>query len=431
MTSLPLKIYYGILRFSAPVLEHILKLRCERGKEISARLGERKGVADMARPSGKLLWLHGASVGESLSALLLVERLLEADENLHIMVTTGTVTSAELLENRLPKRAFHQFIPLDNPLWVKKFYDHWQPDMVLWMESEIWPHLLLEAKKRGIPVALLNARISPKSLDNWRKFPKTISEIMSVFSFCHAQADYEIGHLEALGANNIAALGNLKYAAAAPSCDEIELEALKKELAGRDILFYASTHKGEEILAAKTHERLKEKFPDLLTLIAPRHPQRGVGICAEFEKEGFEISCRSEGKGLNKKSDIYICDTLGEYGLFYRLADIAIIGGSFVPHGGQTPIEAAKLGCPIIYGEYMFNFVEICEELEKAEAALLVKGGGALGEAISDLLGNADSRGKMADNAKKVAMDNAAVIDRVMKHISPLLKEAGIKGVEI
>ncbi|MEZ5919450.1 MAG: glycosyltransferase N-terminal domain-containing protein [Alphaproteobacteria bacterium] len=208
-----LNLYQWATRHSETLLRAVLKKRVAGGKEDPARLNEREGVANWARPEGQLLWLHAASVGEAQSALILIEKLLALNPALHILVTTGTVTSAQLMEKKLPERAFHQFYPLDHPRWVTRFLDHWRPNMVLWMESELWPNMLSEIGKLSIPCALINARLSPRSYKRWRAFRHSAEALLRTFDVILTQTPQDKDYYDTLGAPQVIAAGNLKYSA--------------------------------------------------------------------------------------------------------------------------------------------------------------------------------------------------------------------------
>ncbi|PZO84230.1 MAG: 3-deoxy-D-manno-octulosonic acid transferase, partial [Micavibrio aeruginosavorus] len=281
-----LTLYETLIRAGKPALEMLLRARARRGKEDSLRINERKGRASIKRPAGKIVWVHAASVGEAQSALILINAMDNAAPDTHIVVTTGTVTSATLMERRLPANAFHQYVPLDHPVWVKSFLDHWQPDLALWMESELWPNMLGALKRRNIPAILVNARLSENSFRNWSMAKGAASKILGTFDLILAQTKADAHRFESLGAKNVTAGDNLKYGAAPLPYDELSLSALSLTVDGRPVWVYASTHEGEEDLACRVHARLKETIPSLLTIIVPRHPERREDVA----KSCFENS---------------------------------------------------------------------------------------------------------------------------------------------
>lgn len=414
-------LYRQVMRFGTPVINYWLQKRHARGKEDITRLSERRGQAACSRPAGKLIWCHAASVGESLSFLVLVNRLLERYPDAHLMMTTGTVTSAKLMADRLPGRAFHQYMPVDHPRWVAQFLDHWQPDMVIWAESEYWPNMIAEIRKRHIPAALVNARMSPKSFIRWQRVPSFIGRLLSAFDVCLAQNAAEGDRLEKLGAKKVCVSGNLKYAARPLPYNEKDCDALLAAIGTRPVWTFASTHPGEEEMAITVHQHLKQTLPDMLSLVIPRHPQRGAEIATQLRAAGLKVCVRSEGKLPDDTDDIYLCDTIGEMGLFFSAVKPVAMGGSFVPHGGHNPIEPAQYGCVVLYGPHMFNFLSICEDFEKVGAAWRVQDAQDLAEKLQALLQDPQQGAGVSKAAQKLTQDMASVVETIMQDLSPVL----------
>ncbi|MCZ6861399.1 MAG: 3-deoxy-D-manno-octulosonic acid transferase, partial [Alphaproteobacteria bacterium] len=333
------RLYIAVTNLAGPVFRLVLAIRRARGKEDRQRIGERFGRPGHDRPEGALIWVHGASVGESLSILPLIERLIADRPDLNVVVTTGTVTSAILMSRRLPNGAFHQFVPIDRRAEVRRFLGHWRPDLALWLESELWPILLTEISARGTPIVLLNARMSRRSFARWRRWPGFARFVLTRFALCLAQSEADAERLAGLGAPSPACPGNLKFASPPLPADEQTLSRLRAEVSNRPVWLAGSTHPGEEEIIADAHKRLGERFDDLLTIIVPRHPGRGPEIARELAMGGLETALRSSGDAIALGTAIYVADTMGELGLFYRLAEVVFIGGSLVPHGGQNPIE--------------------------------------------------------------------------------------------
>lgn len=410
----------------APALPLYLRWRVRAGKEIADRLPERFGQA-VDRPPGPLLWLHAASVGETLSALPLIEALLAAAPALNLLVTTGTVTSASLLERRLAPdlapRIRHRFVPLDVPRWAGRFLDGWRPDAAVFLESELWPNLIAAIRARGTPLALVNGRMSERSAQGWQRAPGLVRELLGSFRLVLAQTEADRARFAALGAADAECWGNLKDAAPPLPADASELARLRGLLAGRPVLLAASTHPGEEAIVAAAHERLRPRFPGLLTVIVPRHPQRGEAIARELVRPG--LARRATGADPAPDTGLYLADTLGELGLFYRLAQVCFVGGSLVRHGGQNPLEPARLGCPILFGPHTWNFEEPVARLLAAGAALRVEPGddsaGALAEVAGAVLSNQDRGKAMAGSAAAIAAGEAALPSRVAAALVPLL----------
>jgi 3-deoxy-D-manno-octulosonic-acid transferase len=332
----------------APLLRAHLRWRAGRGKEIAGRLGERRGEG-ARRPPGRLLWLHAASVGETLSLLPLLDALAERAPDLSVLVTTGTVTAAALLARRLPPalaaRVVHRFAPLDVPRWADRFLAGWRPDAGALVESELWPNLIRAARRRGVPLALVNARLSERSARRWRRWaPGLAREMVSAFSPVLAQTPADAARLGALGARLALCVGNLKDAAAPLPADPVELARLRHATAGRPVFLAASTHPGEEAVVLDAHRRAAARLPGLLTVVVPRHPHRGPAVVAEAGD--LAVARRAAGEAPGPGTAVYVADTLGELGLFYRLAGVCLVGGSLVPHGGQNPLGAGPPRLP-------------------------------------------------------------------------------------
>lgn len=418
------KAYRAITRMLSCALPWYLNKRVEKGKEDPERLQERYGKTDKPRPEGKLIWVHGASVGETLSLQSLIERMLQQFPDAHVLVTSGTVTSARLMAERLPERAFHQFIPLDHPDYVSAFLDHWKPDVVLWAESDLWPNMLMEMRNRNLPAALINGRMSKKSVAKWSKMSSFARNILSSFQMCLVQNEYEAEHFIQIGAQNVNPVGNLKYSAEPLTCNEEQRELLMEALEGRPHWFYASTHPGEEELALRMHQRLKKKFPTLVTIIAPRHPERRDEITELCIDADLKFTQRSKGEMPGESDDIHLVDTMGDMGLYFRVISLVCIGGSFIPHGGHNPIEPGRLECQILYGPHMHNFVTICEDFETASAARRMNDEEELYEEIYHLFMNPVEGQKLADTARRFTESKAHVIDEILETLFPVFDRA-------
>jgi 3-deoxy-D-manno-octulosonic-acid transferase len=416
-----LLLYRALTGLGAPLINHFLRRRLAAGKEHPERFGERQGIASRARPRGPLAWIHAASVGEAQSALALIEKMLRSRIDLHILITTGTVTSARILAERLPPRSFHQFAPVDRLVWVRRFLDHWDPDMAIWIESEFWPNLISETAERRIPAVLVNGRISRKSAANWRYLPGFIRNIVSEFELCVAQSEDEAARFRRLGANPVHCVGNLKFSAAPLPVDEAELERLAAMVGARPFWLAASTHPGEEAIIADAHMRLRAQFGDLLTIIVPRHPARGAAIARDLAARDLVVSRRTDSPDIESGVDIHIADTLGELGLFYRLAGIVFVGGSLRRHGGHNPLEPAQLDCAVLYGPDMANFTTIAEQLAQAGAATQIEDAQTLGQAVARFLDDPAARQSAATAAAQIANANTTVVDRVLELLQPLI----------
>ncbi|MDA1099597.1 MAG: 3-deoxy-D-manno-octulosonic acid transferase, partial [Proteobacteria bacterium] len=335
-------LYRGTTILLGPLANWYLRHRLRQGKEDPARVGERLGQAGRARPPGRLVWVHGASVGETISVLPLIQGLLRQDQGLHILLTSGTVTSARIMADRLPSRAMHQYLPIDRPSAVNRFLEHWRPDLALWVESELWPNLIHQTAARGVPMALINARMSERSYRRWRRLPFLIKPLLGAFQVCIAQSAPDAERLATLGAQFVTCHGNLKAASPPLPCDPRNLRLLEMAIDRRPLWLAASTHPGEEAIIGAAHRHLAARFPNLLTILVPRHAARGDEIAAALAAQGLSIARRSQEQPIVPGTEIYLGDSMGEMGLYYRLAAIVFIGGSLVAHGGQKPLEAAR-----------------------------------------------------------------------------------------
>lgn len=420
---------YSIYRAASsaltPLLRPYLKRRAVKGKEDPARLDERFGHADRPRPEGQLIWLHGASVGETLSALPLLRALLEANPDAHALFTSGTVTSAGLLAERLPKRAFHQFMPLDQPAAIKRFLDHWKPNLALWIESELWPNTLEAIREAGIPAALVNARLSEKSFAQWKRARGLSERMLSAFSLALAQTEETGQRLEALGARGVSVTGNLKAAAGPLPAAPDALAQLKEMIGQRPVFAAASTHPQEEEMLGRVYLKLKETWPDLLMVLAPRHPERGSEIAETLRGQGLAVSRRAARVRVMAETNVYLMDTIGELGLLYRTAPFAYVGGSLVAHGGQNPLEAARLGLPVLHGPHVFNFRGEYDELGTAGVAREVADEAALAAAAAAWLSAPDTATELGAQAQRIAELGAGAFDAAKAQLAPLLTKAG------
>jgi 3-deoxy-D-manno-octulosonic-acid transferase len=407
----------------APFLPLHLAWRVRRGKEIAARLPERRGLmAD--RPPGRLFWLHAASVGETLSILPVIEAMAARDPALRFLLTTGTVTSAALLGQRLPPalapRVAHRFAPLDVPAWTRRFLDGWRPDAGAFVESELWPNLIAAATARGVPLALVNARISARSAGRWARAPGLARAVLGGFRLVLARSAEDQGRLAGLGVA-AASWGDLKAAAAPLPADPAALAALRAAIGARPVLLAASTHPGEEEAVIAAHRALAPAIPDLLSVIVPRHPERGPAVAAAAGEAGLAVARRAAGQAPGAATAIFVADTLGELGLFYRLAGVALVGGSLVPRGGQNPLEPARLGCPILLGPHMANFAEAVARLDAAGGAIRLADAAMLAPAVRDVLSQPGRARALADAAAAVADGQAGLPDRVAEALLGLL----------
>lgn len=415
-----LSAYRAATGFAEPLAARILRNRLARGKEDEDRLPERLGRPGRVRPKGPLIWVHAASVGESVSVLPVIRELGRLMPETHVLVTTGTVTSGRLMGERLPPNAFHQFVPVDTPSAVTAFLDYWQPSLALWVESELWPNMLHEIRERQIPAVLINARMSDSSYRGWRRAKQAASELLSTFDLCLAQDQGVVDKLILLGARHVEAPGNLKLVGDPLPFDAELLAQLRSAIGGRPMWLLASSHDGEEQLAAFTHRDLAAHFPRLLTIIVPRHPQRGPAVATSLEPL-FNIARRAKGELPSRETEIYIADTLGELGLFYRLSPLAVMGGSFVPHGGQNPLEAARLGAAVLSGPHIDNFRDIFRILVASGGVEVLTSNDQLTARVGALLENDIETMHRGQAAAKVAGSKEPLV-RTFELLAPYLR---------
>ena len=417
--TLPLALYgaaTGLLEPLAPVL---LRRRAQAGKEDAARLGERLGRAGVARPSGPLVWLHGVSVGESLSLLPLIEALRARRPDLSLLVTSGTVTSAEVLAKRLPAGVIHQFAPVDAPGVAARFLDHWRPDAALLVESELWPNLILAAQARGVRLALLSARMTQDSAQGWSRAPATARALLQAFDLVLPQDAATEARLTGLGAR-VAGRLNLKLVGEAPPVDSALAAALRAD--GRRLVLAASTHPGEEPLIAEAFRAATGDGGPAILVVAPRHPDRGPQVAAELQGLGFTVARRAAGEAMGPMTTAYVADTLGELGAFYVAADAVVMGGSFVPGiGGHNPLEAARLEAAIVTGPHAFNARDIYAGMFAEAAAIEAADGVALSRHIRGLLANPAIARRIGEAAAAYAGRQGAALEAALALIEPLL----------
>jgi 3-deoxy-D-manno-octulosonic-acid transferase len=420
-----LRMYQRLASGLVPLAPALIKRRLKQGKEDPARVGERRGLSQDVRPHGPLVWIHGASVGEVLAAAALIERL--RDLNLRILLTSGTVTSAAVVAKRFPPDVIHQYVPYDSPRYVARFLDHWKPSLALFIESDLWPNLILAGATRRVPMVLINGRMSPRSFPRWRRMYGTISALLSRFDICLAQSRTDAERFSALGGRDVVTTGNLKLDVPAPPADPAKLERLMAMTRGRPIIVAASTHPGEDEMLVAAHRNLVGFFPQLLTVIVPRHPDRGSSISGLITASGLKPAMRSRDEPPVAATDIYVADTMGELGLFYRLSPVVFMGGSLIRHGGQNPIEAIKLGAAIVHGPHVFNFADVYEALDASGGARQADTQELLVKQLGQLLADPAMRDKMQHAGSGVVEQLGGALNRTMTALEPYLLQLTIE----
>ncbi len=403
MNSVFSKLVFGIYRtiglLAYPFMGPFLRLRASRGKEDRKRRYERYGYPSAEKPAGPLIWFHAASVGESMAVIPLIEHVNNLGIN--TIMTTGTVTSAQIVRKRLPQGSFHQYVPLDLKPALERFLDHWKPDAAIFTESEIWPMTLMELANRKIPRILVNARMSDRSFKRWKNASGFAETLFETFSHVIAQSDLDAARFRDLGASPVDVSGNLKVDTDSLPYEEGELNRLKAKIGNRPCWLAASTHEGEEEAVGKVHFHLKKSIPDLLTVIVPRHPDRAPGLVALLRENKLKTAQRSQNEAITPDTDIYMGDTIGEMGLYLRMVQIAFVGKSLKASGGQNPLEPAMTGTPIISGQAVHNFRDAYSKLLDAGAVRLVSDEKMLAANLEYLFKRPEERQIMADNAKQ------------------------------
>ena len=421
-----LAVYRLVLRLLEPLAPRLLDARAKQGKEDPDRVDERLGRASLPRPDGDLVWLHGVSVGETLSLLPVVERLRRLRPDLAVLVTSGTLTSATLLAKRLPTGVIHQFAPIDAPGAVTAFLDHWRPSLAVFVESELWPNLILEARRRGVKLVLASARITEKTVDGWRRFPGAAREILSAFDRILPQDETSAARLESLGAR-IDGHVNLKLSGEAPPHDAAAFTRLSAAIGDRPVVVAASTHDGEEIALVRALDKLADR---LCLILVPRHPARSAEIAAALQRDGYRFARRAEGSEPDRETDLYLADTLGEMGLFLRLADVVVMGGSFSaalekpPVGGHNPLEPARLGKPAVTGPDMTNWAAVTDALVQSGGLTVVEAPWDLPAVLAPLLADTDAARAMGERGRRAAAEAGSGLDRLWDALAPLLPPA-------
>ncbi len=406
--SLPmtLRVYRKLSFAMVPLSPALISRRLKLGKEDPARVGERRGLSADIRPTGPLVWIHGASVGEVLAAAALIERLRALD--LRILLTSGTVTSAAIVAKRFPADVIHQYVPYDSPRYVARFLDHWRPSLAMFIESDLWPNLILSSAARRLPMVLINGRMSQRSFPRWRRVAGTISALLGKFDVCLAQSQTDADRFATLGSRNVVVTGNLKLDVPAPPADANKLERLMAMTRGRPVVVAASTHPGEEEILTETHRTLAGYFPKLLTVIVPRHPDRGEAIARMISASGLNPTLRSHEDLPTATTDIYVADTMGELGLF-------------------NPIEAIKLGASVIHGPHVFNFTDVYEALDAAGGARRADTQEALVKQFGQMLADPKAREAVLTASERVVGQLGGALERTLSALEPYLLQLRIE----
>ncbi len=409
-----------------PLVGAYVGWRASRGKEDRHRRRERYGHASKPRPQGPIIWIHAASVGETNAILPLIRRIL--DHGVNVVLTTGTVTSAHLAQEVLGDSVIHQYVPLDLKPAVSRFLDHWDPDLAIIAESEIWPTTILELGERRIPQVLVNGRLSDRSFRSWRKRPNVAGVLFENMAHVVAQSELDGERFQTLGARPVTVSGNLKVDTPAPAADEASLAALRGRIGKRPTWAAISTHDGEEKVAAEVHLALRARHPGLLTIIVPRHPERAAGLAAEFTAMGLKVVRRTGDEELTGDTDVLLGDTIGEMGLYLRLTEIAFVGRSLTSEGGQNPLEPAMLDTAVLAGRNVQNFRETYQRLIDNGGARLVRDRDMLIGAVNYLLTDEGARHEMIVAATQTVDDMRGALGRTLKALDPFIHPLVVKS---
>ncbi|MFC6489891.1 lipid IV(A) 3-deoxy-D-manno-octulosonic acid transferase [Nitratireductor sp. GCM10026969] len=409
-----------------PLIGGYIAWRVSKGKEDRIRRHERYGKPSRERPSGPLVWMHAASVGETIAVLGLVEHLLTS--RINVVLTTGTVTSASVAEERLGDRVVHQYVPLDLKPAVSRFLSHWSPDLAIMAESEIWPVTILELGVRHVPQVLVNGRMSDRSFARWRRRPYLAEALFENLAHVVAQSEIDGERFRALGARPVTVSGNLKVDTPMPPVDADMLARLKGMLGTRPVWAAVSTHPGEEEAAADVHKMLRRRRPDLITIIVPRHPERAPAIKAALAEKGLSVACRSDNGAITAQTDILLGDTIGEMGLYLRLTEIAFMGRSLTGEGGQNPIEPAMLGTAVLSGVHVQNFRDSYARLLDRGGARLVRDTQMLAGAVNFLLNNDAMRGAMIAAGRRAVHEMSGALSHTLVALEPFVHPLIVKS---
>jgi len=416
--SLALAAYRGLTWALGPLAGPYLAARARAGKEDPDRLDERFGRSRSPRPAGPLVWLHGASVGEMRVALQVQAGLAALRPDASFLLTTGTRTSAELAARAAPARTIHQFAPIDRVAAVTRFLDHWRPDVAVFAESDLWPNLVTEARRRGVRLALVNARMSPESLAGWKRSSAMAASILNAFDVLVAADARTAAGLFALAGRPVPAPGNLKVAAPAPAIDQNLRDALLAAIGARPVWLAASTHVGEDEIALAAHALLRRTRPDALLIIAPRHPERGAAIAAL----AGGAPRRSLGEAPRADAAVFVADTIGELGAFYAASGVALVAGSLAPHlQGHNPIEPIQCGAVPLSGPFVESFADVFADLAAADAILEVRDADSIAAAVEALWSSPERRAQICAAGRTALSGANGALRATLDAVAPLL----------
>jgi 3-deoxy-D-manno-octulosonic-acid transferase len=378
------RIFINVILIFSPL---IILVRLLKKKEDTTRYKEKFSFFSKKKYKGKLIWFHGASVGEILSVVPLIQKLEKNKKISQILVTSNTLSSSKILNNLNLKKTVHQFFPIDHSYFVNKFLNYWSPSLAIFIDSEVWPTMFCSIKNKSISLILLNARINKKSFKKWAKLGLTAKALFNKFDLCLSSSNESKKHLRLLGAKNIKYIGNLKFTESAINKKNLN-KNLKKFFLSKKIWCASSTHNKEELICANVHKKLKMKHKNLLTILIPRHVDRTIEIMNQVKKLNLKIHLHDPVKKVDKDVDIYLVNSFGQTESFFKICKTVFLGGSIIKHGGQNPLEAVRLGCKVLHGPHVWNFDEIYKLLKKHKVSNKVTTSNKLTYEVNKMLNN-------------------------------------------
>jgi len=396
-----LSIYRIIINLITLISPLIIIIRLVKKKEDPKRFKEKFCYFSKKRTKGKLIWLHGASVGEILSVIPLIEKFEKNKKISQILLTSNTLSSSKIISNFKFKKTIHQFLPIDTNYHTQKFLKYWKPSVATFIDSEIWPNMIKNIKKKNINLILLNGRITDTSFKRWKIFSSSAKMLFQKFDACFSSSLKSHNYLKSLGAKKVKYIGNLKFSQTEQN-EELLDKKINNFFASKKIWSAASTHDTEEKVCAIVHKKLKIKYKNLVTIIIPRHIHRTNKIIDNLKNLNLKIHLHDSNKKIEKDTDIYLVNSFGKTKSFFKFCKIVFLGGSMIPHGGQNPLEAARYGCKILHGPNIWNFFEIYSLLNNYKVSDKVKNINQLSFKVEKMLKNKNSSKKIQLKIKEI-----------------------------
>ena len=379
----------------------IILIRLLKKKEHPKRFREKLGIFSKKKIAGKLIWFHGASVGEILSIIPLIEKLEKKNDIKQILVTSNTLSSSKVLSNLKLKKTIHQFFPIDTCYHTNKFLNYWKPSVAIFIDSEIWPNMVENIKKKKISLVLINARITEKSFKKWKIFSSNAKRIFQKFDICLSSSIKSHKYLKLIGVKKIKFIGNLKFTESENNIDDLN-KTVRKFFLSKKIWCASSTHDEEELICANIHKKLKRKHKKLLTIIIPRHIERTQEIINQIKKLKLKTHLHNSNNKIDKDTDIYLVNSFGKTKSFFKVCKTVFLGGSLIKHGGQNPLEAARFGCKILHGPHVWNFTEIYNLLKKNNVSSKIMNSSQFTYEVDDMLNKKNKNKKLEFKIKNL-----------------------------